>query len=163
MSPYGRTCFCVQKFIISQKRAFLLGHACWFKVGEVPPSLELVKDNTKVSLVFPIWETFCFYFGKPVPHFLANFLFAKWKTCTSKMFPIREKILSTVSQMGRDLAIEQSTKYTNKTCLIEHKFDFERNMVKIWLIFARTSFFMLQGFGDWVRQKVYHQTLPDWI
>ena len=63
--------------------------------------------------------------------FLIMFLFAKWKTCTSKMFPIREKILSTVSQMGRDLAIEQSTKYTNKTCLIEHKLYFEQNMDKI--------------------------------
>ena len=34
-----------------------------------------------------------------------------------------------------DLAIEQSIKYTNKTCLIKQESDFERNLVGIWLIF----------------------------
>ena len=46
------------------------------------------------NLLFPIWE---------VTHFLVKFLFAKWKTCTSKMFPIREKNFSTVSQIGTEL------------------------------------------------------------
>ena len=78
---------------------------------------------------------------------------------TSKMFPIREKCLSTVSQMGRDLAIEQSTKYTSQTCLIEHELYFEQNMDKIGLIFAQSSFFMLIGFGYRAEHKVYEQNL----
>ena len=60
------------------------------------------------------------------------------------------------------LAIKQGKKYTNRTCLIEHELDFERNMTKIWLIFARSSFFMLIGFGYRAEQKVYQQNLPDW-
>ena len=61
-----------------------------------------------------------------------------------------------------DLAIEQSKKYTNKTCLIEQESDFEGNMVGIWLIFAWSSFFMLIRFGFRVRQTVYQQNLPEW-
>ena len=43
------------------------------------------------------------------------------------------------------VTIEQSKEYTNRTFLIEHKLDFVRNMVEIWLIFAWSSFFRLHG------------------
>ena len=101
MSPYRRTCFFVQQFHFFQKRAFLLSHACWVKVGQPPPPGIGWRHQQHQyclsylgNLLFPIWE---------VTHFLVKFLFAKWKTCTSKMFPIREKNFSALSQIGTEL------------------------------------------------------------
>ena len=95
------------------EHVFLCNHFIFFRKGHFyqampadlrwdrspPPTPELVEENTKMNLVFPIWETSCFPFGKQVTHFLLKFLFAKWKSCKFKMFSIRDKTLSSISQM----------------------------------------------------------------